>query len=72
METFIDLTSDDEEEGDNQVHHPLQLQGPGSITIRASISEDGGDPANPIDLEAENEPHEEDPSFYSSNTSASS
>ncbi len=71
METFIDLTSDDEEDGDNQVHHPLQLQAPGSIPISASISEDGRDPAHPIDLEAESEPHEQDPSFYSSSTPAS-
>ncbi len=52
METFIDLTSDDEE-GDNQVHHPMQLQAPSSIPIHASISQDGGDPTHPIDLEPE-------------------
>ena len=56
METFIDLTSDDEENGDNQVHHPLQLQAPGSIPISASFSEDGRDPAHPIDLKAEIDP----------------
>ena len=56
METFIDLTSDDEE-GDNQVHHPLQLQAPGSTPISASISEDRRDAAHPIDLDADNEPH---------------
>ena len=71
METFIDLTSDDEEEGDNQVHHPLQLQAPGSIPISASISEDGRDPGHPIDLEVQSEPHEQAPSFSSSSTPAS-
>ena len=70
METFIDLTSDDEE-GDNQVHHPLQLAGPGSIPFRASISEDGRDAEHPIDLEAENEPDEQAPSFSSLSTPAS-
>ena len=72
METFIDLTSEDEEDGDNQVHHAMQLPAPGSIPIRASISEDGGDAAHPIDLEAQSEPHEETSSFYSSTTTSSS
>ena len=71
METFIDLTSDDDVEGDNKVHHPLQLQAPGSIPIRASISENGGDAAHPNDLEAESEAQEQAPSFFSSNTPAS-
>ena len=71
METFIDFTSDDEEQDDNQVYHPLQLQAPDSIPIRASISEDGGDARHPIDLEAEREAQEQAPSFYSSNTPAS-
>ncbi len=37
METFIDLTSNDEEDGDNQLHHHMQLLDPGSMPIRASI-----------------------------------
>ena len=71
METFIDLTSDDEEGGDNQLHHPMQLLAPGSIPIRGSILEDGGDAAHLIDLEAESEPQEEAPSFFSSSKPAS-
>ena len=47
------------------------LLAPVSIPIRASISEDGGDAAHHIDLEAESEPQEQAPSFSSSSTPAS-
>ena len=68
MDAFIDLTSD--EEYDEHVLSPRAPPAPVSSPEAASSSDDGGDAARPIDLDAEAEPMEQAPSVFSFNTTA--